>query len=283
MTYTLEDLIRELGLPRDTLRIWLRGYRVLGPRRELYTAHHLEKLRLLDRALKAGHPLDLVGRMTRRELRKLLEGRRPEDYFLLLLEAVQGLDAKHLALSLRQAGLRLPLLVFLEQVVGPLLEAVGRFWERGTLSVANEHMISVVVRSELSRLYEANATDEEAPVMLVTTPAGHRHELGALMAALAAADAGWRPLFLGCDLPTKDILQMALSLSARALALSIVYPLEDRLALAQVAELRERLPSTVEIFAGGRASRELKPRLDAMGVQTMDSLSDFARQLKEEA
>lgn len=279
MSYTLEELMAATGLTRQTLRVWLRGYRILGPRRETYTQQHVEKLRLVDLALRAGHPIDLVAQMSRRELSRLLSGRKPDDYLADALEALQAIDAQALALCLRQAALRLPLEDFLQGVIGPLLEAVGRFWERGTLTVATEHLVSVVVRSELGRLYEAGEVEPDAPVIVITTPAGHRHELGALMAALVAHQAGWRAVYLGSDLPTRDILHMTGYVGARGLAMSAVYPREDRETLAQLTDLRERLPSTVDIFLGGQASHELGPRTDALGVLTM-SLPQFEEHLR---
>lgn len=280
MNYSLDDLVRETGLPKETLRLWIRGYRVLGQRRDTYTPTHLDKLRLVDRALRAGHPLDLVARLPRRDLRKLLQGRDAGDYLADALEAVQAIDAQALALSLRQAALRLPTGILLDEVMAPLLEAVGRFWEQGSLTVATEHLVSVVVRSELSRLYESSHFEADAPTMLVTTPAGHRHELGALMAAVMANQAGWRAVFLGCDLPTREILQMASYLNVKAVALSAVYPAEDRAALAQIADLRERLPGTVELIVGGQAAQDYKPRLQAMGAVTLGSLTEFEDYLR---
>lgn len=281
MNYTWDDLSRETGLPRQTLRVWIQGYRMLGSRRDTYTVAHLEKLQLVDRALRGGYPLDTLARMSRKELRKLLEGRAAGDYLAETLEAIQAIDAQALSRALRQAALRLPLLSFLEEVVTPLLEAVGRFWERGTLNVATEHLVSVVVRSELGRLYESGALEADAPAILVTTPAGHRHELGALMAALIANQSGWQAVFLGGDLPTGEILHMAGYLKTRVVALSAVFPLADEAALGQVRELRQLLPGPVKLVMGGRAAADYGSRLEEIGVQVIGSLAAFETYLRE--
>ena len=62
---------------------------------------------------------------------------------------------------------------------------------------------------------------------LVATPAGQRHELGALMVAVAAATDGWKVTYLGADLPAAEIAATALQRKARAVALSIVHPVDD--------------------------------------------------------
>ncbi|NIP80239.1 MAG: transcriptional regulator, partial [Gemmatimonadetes bacterium] len=41
--------------------------------------------------------------------------------------------------------------------------------------------------------------------MLVATPAGDRHEIGALLVAAAALGTGWDVVYLGADLPASEI------------------------------------------------------------------------------
>ena len=44
------------------------------------------------------------------------------------------------------------------------------------------------------------------PRIVFATPAGERHELGLLMAALTALGASGHPLYLGAELPVEDLL-----------------------------------------------------------------------------
>ena len=80
---------------------------------------------------------------------------------------------------------------------------------------------------------------ENAPVLVVATPSGQLHELGALLVGAAAANLGWHVTYLGASLPAAEIAGAALQNRARAVALSLVYPeddptLEDELDLSKV-------------------------------------------------
>jgi methylmalonyl-CoA mutase cobalamin-binding subunit len=108
--------------------------------------------------------------------------------------------------------------------------------------------------------------NDSAPVLLVTTPDGQLHELGALMVTLTAATRGWRPIYLGSSTPVDEIAFAALSKSARAVALSICYPNDDpRLALT-LNKLRRQLPDTIDILVGGAATCGYQKVLKEIGA-----------------
>lgn len=87
-------------------------------------------------------------------------------------------------------------------------------------------------------------------MLLVTTPAGQQHELGAMLAA-AASDIGWRVTYLGPNLPPgKKSPAPSAENSAHAVALSIVYPGDDTSLPGQLRQLRSFLPPDTPIYTG---------------------------------
>ena len=100
-------------------------------------------------------------------------------------------------------------------------------WRDGSLRQAHEHVATAVVRTYLGELNGAFQLPETAPELVVATPLGQLHELGALMAASIAVSEGWRATYLGPNLPAATIAEPALRREARAVALSILYPLDD--------------------------------------------------------
>jgi MerR family transcriptional regulator, light-induced transcriptional regulator len=89
---------------------------------------------------------------------------------------------------------------------------------------------------------------------VVTTPAGERHELGAMLAAATASAEGWRTLYLGPDLPAADIARAAVEASAQAVALSAIY---SNGALADEMEaLARALPDDVPVLVGGPSAMD---------------------------
>jgi methylmalonyl-CoA mutase cobalamin-binding subunit len=83
--------------------------------------------------------------------------------------------------------------------------------------------------------------------------AGEQHELGAMQAAVVAADEGWRVLFLGPDLPATNIARVARARAANAVAVSIVYASDDARLIEEVRAIRDALPENVALVVGGRA------------------------------
>jgi cobalamin-dependent methionine synthase I len=99
---------------------------------------------------------------------------------------------------------------------------------------------------------------------VVATPSGQHHEIGAMVAALAAALAGWRVTYLGPDLPAADLARAAREVGAAAVALSVT--VLDTAAVAEIATLRRLAGKRLPILLGGRATSRLVGRLDRAGV-----------------
>ena len=59
---------------------------------------------------------------------------------------------------------------------------------------------------------------------MIATPIGQLHDLGATMIGAAAANVGWRTVYLGPGLPAQEIAGAVKSCGAIAVALSLVYP-----------------------------------------------------------
>ena len=115
----------------------------------------------------------------------------------------------------------------LERIIGPLTEKVGEMWREGTLNAAHEHFATVAIREFLWGSIQPYSASSNAPALLVTTPSGQLHELGAIIVGAAAADIGWRTIYLGPSLPPAEISHAAVQNEVRAVALSIIYPEDD--------------------------------------------------------
>ena len=125
------------------------------------------------------------------------------------LLATRRLDALELQALLERAAVTLGVPVFMDEVVAPLLDRLGHGWGERSVSVAQEHMASAVVRRVLGWLLRVYEVKTDAPRLVVATPPDHAHEIGALMAAVSAAAEGWSVTYLGPDLPVADLVSAA--------------------------------------------------------------------------
>ena len=114
---------------------------------------------------------------------------------------------------------------------------------------------------------------DHAPALVVATPAGQVHELGALLVGATAANLGWQVIYLGASLPAAEIAGAARQRRARAVALSLVYPEDDPKLEGELSRLRESLPTEVPLLVGGRASLAYREHLEKIGAITMENLT----------
>jgi len=162
----------------------------------------------------------------------------------------------------------------------PLLQEIGRGWQAGRLGPSTEHIASVAIRRFLEWMSSTNQKDAAAPLALTGTPAGQRHEFGALLAGVVAAYEGWRVRFLGPDLPAAEIARAADKLGARMVALSAVHPRLDATGVQEVVEIRRRLPPSVKVVIGGAGADAHRDHWREAGIVSPQSFSDFRDNLR---
>lgn len=276
--YPIQVVARRTGLTVDTLRAWERRYHAVAPRRSangrrVYSDGDIERLLLLRAATDGGRRIGRVASLELSALRRLVEedreqtaaappprrqsraGERASGTHLAdCLQAIEAFDGDALTRWLSAARVELALPALISQLIVPLLEEIGLRWQKGELRVAHEHLASAAVRSLLEEILASHNADDGAPLAVATTPAGERHELGALLAALIAASAGWRTAFLGADLPAEEIAGAALGAGARVVLLSVIGPADSARAAQEVMRLGRLLPENCEILLGGRGA-----------------------------
>jgi methanogenic corrinoid protein MtbC1 len=161
----------------------------------------------------------------------------------------------------------------LQRVIAPLAQTIGELWRDGGITSAHEHFASAVIRIFLGHAAKPFAGTESAPVLVVATPAGQIHELGALLVGAAAANLGWHVTYLGASLPAAEIAGAVRQNRARAVALSLVYPEDDPRLEGELTRLHESVPADVMILVGGRAAPAYRDVLEKIGATEVKDLT----------
>jgi hypothetical protein len=284
---------RETGLGKDTLRAWERRYGFPVPRRDAggargYPRALVDRLVLIRRALLAGQRPGRLLALPAAELDTLLAGlagapeaREAAPGTAPVLDVADGVAAlrvggaealRHwLTLGLARSGLA----SFVVDGVAPLTVAVGEAWVDGRIAVYEEHLYSEAVQSVLrSALVPFQAGLElRGPRLLLTTVPGEAHGLGLLMAEALMTLQACRCLSLGTQTPLADIVAAAQAHRIDVVALSFSASLPAAQALPALAELRSRLPASVQVWAGG-GSPALRG-LSIAGIRVMSQLVDI--------
>jgi methanogenic corrinoid protein MtbC1 len=178
-----------------------------------------------------------------------------------------------------RADLHLGHAQLVEQVIEPLMRRIGELWHEGSMRIADEHLASAVVRRFIDGIRHGLQADSNAPHLVVTTPAGQMHEIGALLVSTLAAAANWRVTYMGPNLPAEEIAIAAQANRARAVALSIVYPVDDPALGHELLKLRQALDENIAIVVGGRAAQNYQPILARINAVQLSALTDLRPQL----
>lgn len=295
--HTIKFVANHTGLSQHTIRAWERRYAALSPERtatnrRLYSADDMKKLSLLRQAVQAGHSIGQIASLSLLELQCLMAiEKRPntemssvapaittasfqEAPFLdECMRAVQRLDAPGLEDTLARASALLGSAALIKRVLQPFLHNLGERWRTGEVRPAQEHLATATVRTFLGRMLDAFQPAAQAPRLIVTTPAGQTHELGALIVAVTAASEGWRALYLGANLPAEEIAGAAHQAGAKAVALSIVYPPDDPRLDEEIVGLRKYLGAEIPIIAGGRSADAYRAALDSIHALRISDIS----------
>lgn len=302
--YQIKIAARRTGLTPHVIRAWEKRYGAVSPKRSsthrrFYSSDDIDRLVLLRKATIAGHSIGQIANLSNEELLELLKKDEsaasgpierninsvlaephPTSQYDACLAAIERFDAEALESTLLQASIELGQTALIDQIIVPLMEKIGELWRKGSLRVAQEHLASAVIRNLLGNLRGTSKVNTKAPNLIVGTPAGQMHEIGALIVALSAASEGWRVTYLGSSLPAEEIAGAAQKTQAKAVALSIVYPEDDVTLGQELRNLRRYLPEEVTLIAGGRAAKGYSDVLDELKAIRIDDIPTFRTNLE---
>lgn len=253
------------GLSVDTLRAWERRYEAVVPERSgrgrQYRHDQIERLQLLRQLVQQGHAIGQVASLSDDELRGVLSRRlgngtpAPSPALSGILSAIEDFQASRAADEMGRLATLLSPRDLVYQVALPLMSEVGVRWHQGKLSVAQEHLTSQILRSLLGNLIRLSCPSRSPVKMVIATPVGEWHEFGALAAAMLASTIGIEPIYLGPNVPAKEIAETARRTEAHLIVLAITIPTVT--SLDEVRATAAAMPAFSQLWVGGETGASL--------------------------
>jgi excisionase family DNA binding protein len=120
--------------------------------------------------------------------------------------------------------------------LGPVIVELGRRWQAGLVTIADEHVASECLTRALGRVGDMLPSPGEGPRCLLACVEGDDHTLGLSLAELCVRELGWLPVWLGRRTPRAEILRMVHEGRAEIVALSASAASCEAALLASVAE-----------------------------------------------
>ncbi|MCU6499636.1 MerR family transcriptional regulator [Rugamonas sp. A1-17] len=287
---TISDVERDTGVAKETLRVWERRYDFPQPMRDpngerVYPIEQVHKLRLVKRLIDLGYRPGKVIQYSTAELQALtgqatgsLHGASVTPPALQsYLDLCKSHQMEALRRKLSQALLMMGLKSFVIDLVAPLTALIGEAWASGALATFEEHLytesLTVVMRSAIFAMPQANASNLGAPRIMLTTLPQERDGLGLLMAEAMCVAEGAHCISLGVQTPLLDIVEAARVQRIDIIALSFSVGMNARQALDALAELHTRLGGSIALWAGGGNAAFKRRRPPYVRVYALSDIS----------
>lgn len=138
----------------------------------------------------SNHNVDTLSSLYKQYLMHLLNGKKELATDLIIHSVNNGIDVQDIYLS----------------ILEPSLKEVGRLWELGRITVADEHYFSFITQHIMSLLYSYLKVNQEKKRSILTFSAGGElHNIGIRMVTDFFEMDGWDTYYLGSNTPIRSI------------------------------------------------------------------------------
>src|ERR1700749_2992809 len=139
-----------------------------------------------------------------------------------------------------------------EKVIAPALWLIGELWERGQISIAEEHIATEITVRVLALQREAQrvAGSRARHRVMLATPPGELHVVALRMVENLVRGAGYDVVMLGADVPAPVLAGAAHRHHADVLCLSSTMPGRRDDVLSVIDEVRELCPEAAFVLGG---------------------------------
>ncbi|MDO5503297.1 MAG: MerR family transcriptional regulator, partial [Actinomycetia bacterium] len=229
--HSVSSAARLCGVSPSTLRAWERRYGVVEPIRteggyRVYDDEALKRLTRMSSLIASGwsprhaaayvmnengegEPLPIGGAEEDKPDPVPPTMKEEREHIEVILQAAENLDAPRVSDELDFAFSTHSFDDLVDQWLGPILNATERATKSGRLTVAGEHFLSAGIERRLADAF-AEADQEHrvtGPTVIVGSPQGAQHSLGAFAFATSMRRSGCNVTYLGSDVPKETWLE----------------------------------------------------------------------------
>ena len=260
-------LSRRVGVSPPVLRAWESRYGLLMPDRSeggfrLYSAADERAVRAMKRHMGRGLSTAQAAEAALAE-RSGSPGEESETGDPAaagdLTAALLRYDETEAQAILDRAFAHQSLEVVLNGLIFETLRGIGDGWERGEVTVAQEHFASNILRARLMALARGWDVGTGQPVVLACVP-GELHDIGLVCFGLALWRRGWRIVYLGQSTPVEDMRQAIEGVDAGVL---VVHAHTEELMAGAAEELRDLAGEVRIALSGAGATPHAAERIGA--------------------
>jgi methanogenic corrinoid protein MtbC1 len=219
--FSIKDLENLSGIKAHTIRIWEKRYNILEPIRtdtniRTYDLANLQKLLNVTLLNSYGYKISRIAELATEKIallvREIISDKSSKNHALNAFKvAMVNFDQ---ALFFNTYNSLLSEKTFREvfyEIIIPLMNEIGLLWQSGTISPAQEHFISYLIKQKLLintekvQILEPTRNDK---IFVLYLPENEIHELGLMYLNYEILLNGYKTIYLGESVPIDSLKDM---------------------------------------------------------------------------
>lgn len=258
--YKIKDLEQLTGLKAHTIRMWEKRYGILKPARtetkiRVYNDEELNRLLsisiLNEHGIKISHIVEMSTQSIHHKIKDLksndIENVFQQQLTLALLKLDEALFIETIDQLILQNGLEL---TFTNYLI-PFLDKIGVLWIVQSITPAQEHFISNLIRQKIICELDALPRVESSENSVFLFLAEHEwHEISLLFYHFCLKKRGVKTFYFGQSLPYESLKSAILQYNPKALVCSWIAQVTPTFIEAYFQQLRTDFPQ-IPVYAGG--------------------------------
>jgi len=215
--YNIKDLEKLSGIKAHTIRIWEKRYALLEPQRtdtniRYYTSNDLKKLLNISLLNKNGIKISRIAEFTENELNeKVIEltsrNSDVEDQIQSLIMSMFYLNTQKFEKLLTISYINRGFESTFSDILLPFLIKVGFLWQTGTITAAQEHFASNIIRQKILVAIDGllPTYNEKSKKFVLFLPENEMHEISLLFSYYLLKKKNHHVTYLGASVPIDSI------------------------------------------------------------------------------
>lgn len=296
-TLSIKVISNGCGVLPHTLRIWEKRYKVFSPERtaggqRLYSEADLAKAKLLVALIEEGHSISNLASRSLEELRSLLttdnqnvsvaEKRLTATGTKKLLHHLTNFEIDLVVSEMQYLRMSIGAKDFIFKIVLPVMQEVGVMVAKGKYSISQEHIVSTIVRDQLSKINLPNAGQDFARFALAT-PEGNQHELSILIADIICRANRVSTIYLGAAHPAQCLAEAINALKCKTIVMGVLTSDQwdyEKNIIPYLTSLDNSLKEKVKVILGGGWEVDFPAFKKIEKVVIMESFEEFDEMLR---
>jgi DNA-binding transcriptional MerR regulator len=284
------------GVKPHTLRVWEKRYQLFNPERteggqRLYSEDDLTRVKLIVTLMGQGHSISSLARYSKEELLlKLNPSKKAEEDSSKiitsvgtrkLLQHVASFNVEKFAEEMDYLRMSLGAKEFIFKIILPVIREIGLLVSQKKCSISQEHIVSTIIRAQLSKLNLPNSGGENGR-FAIATPDGNLHELSILIADIICRANRVTTCYLGASHPANCLGEAVSALKCKTLVIGVVssdlWDYETKI-IPYLKLLDKNLKNKITVILGGAWNIDFPKFKNITKVALMNSFEELDKLL----